>query len=105
MPNYDNETGISLLWMGREMEDFIFMEEFSMLAEQQKLNCNLMLREMKAGWVGPFGPVTSQHIASFMPPAGPDTVIILIGNSTEDISRLVPMLEELKHSNILLPVL
>lgn len=25
MPNYDNQTGVSLLWMGREMEDFIFM--------------------------------------------------------------------------------
>ena len=53
-----------------------------MLAEQQKLNFNLMLREMKAGWVGPFGPITKQHIVSYMPPSGPDTVIIIIGCST-----------------------
>ena len=44
MPNFDSETGVSLLWIGEEADDFVFIEEFSTLAEQQRLNFNLMLR-------------------------------------------------------------
>jgi hypothetical protein len=78
MPSYDGKTALSLLWMGEDIESFIFMEEFSTLSEQSRLNCNLMLREFKNGWVGPFGPISKTHLTSFMPPAGEDTAIILI---------------------------
>ena len=44
MPNFDNKTAVSLLWIGEEPDDFVFIEEFSTLAEQNRLNFNLMLR-------------------------------------------------------------
>ena len=44
MPNFDSKTALSLLWIGEEPDDFVFIEEFSTLAEQNKLNFNLMLR-------------------------------------------------------------
>ena len=68
MPNYDNETGVSLLWIGEQPDDFIFIEEFSTLAEQHRLNFNLMLKEARQGWIGPYGAVNQAHIKSFMPP-------------------------------------
>lgn len=70
MPNYDDKVGVSLLWVGEEPDDFIFLEEFSMLSEQLRLNFNVMLRTSKPGWIGPFGKVNSSHIKSFMPPPG-----------------------------------
>lgn len=68
MPNYDSQTGVSLLWIGEEPDDFVFLEEFSLLSEQLRLNLNLMLREPKPGWIGPFGKVNKSHIKSYMPP-------------------------------------
>ena len=67
MPNYDSHTGVSLLWIGEQPDDFIFIEEFSTLAEQHRLNFNLMLREARQGWIGPYGTVNQAHIKSFMP--------------------------------------
>ena len=103
MPSYDNSTAISLLWVGEETDNFIFIEEFSTLAEQQKLNFNLMLRQLKPGWLGPFGSVTVQQIQSFMPPPGPDTAIMLISGPA-DIDHLTPILSGLKYENVMRPV-
>ena len=50
------------------MDDFIFIEEFSMLSEQYKLNFNLMLRKPIDGWIGPYGNILKSHIEWFMPP-------------------------------------
>lgn len=83
MPNYDNRTGVSLLWVGEDPDDFVFLEEFSMLSEQLRLNCNLMLREPKAGWIGPFGKVGSSSIKSYMPPPGEDTALVIMGGPEE----------------------
>jgi hypothetical protein len=44
------------------MDDFIFIEEFSMLSEQYRLNFNLMLREPMNEWVGPYGKINKSHI-------------------------------------------
>lgn len=103
MPSYDGKTALSLLWMGHDIESFIFMEEFSTLAEQSKLNCNLMLKEFKNGWIGPFGPISKTHLTSFMPPAGDDTAIILIAGPAE-VKHLSTLLQELGHKNIMLPI-
>lgn len=83
MPSYDNQTALSLLWVCQEPENFLFLEEFSTLAEQQRLNCNLMLRGLKEGWVGPFGAITAHHIQSFMPPPSPETAIMLVGGPSD----------------------
>ena len=103
MPSYDGKTALSLLWMGESVESFIFMEEFSTLSEQLRLNCNLMLREFKNGWVGPFGPISKTHLTSYMPPGGDDTAIILIAGPKE-VKHLSTLLEELGHKNIMLPI-
>ena len=55
--NYDNRTGVSLLWLGDKAEDFIFIDEFTSYVEQSKLNMNLMLTKFEKGWVGPYGKV------------------------------------------------
>lgn len=102
MPNYDNKTGVSLLWIADQMDDFIFLEEFSMLAEQQRLNFNVMLRENKPGWIGPFGKLTKSHMLDFMPPPGDDTALLLISNSTE-YKQLQPLLDEMNYSNFMAP--
>lgn len=104
MPSYDNQTALSLLWVCHEPEHFLFLEEFSTLAEQQRLNCNLMLRGLKEGWVGPFGAITAHHIQSFMPPPGPDTAIMLVGGPS-DINHLKPILSNLGYDNVMLPIL
>ena len=44
--NQDNETGVSLLWVGGKMEDFMFIDELGFLVEQSKLFMNLMLTQM-----------------------------------------------------------
>jgi hypothetical protein len=62
-----------------------------------------MLRQLKPGWVGPFGLITAQHILSFMPPASPDTALILIGGPA-DINHLTPLLNDLKYENIMFPI-
>jgi hypothetical protein len=54
-----------------------------MLAEQLRLNFNVMLRESREGWIGPFGKLNSVHFRSFMPPAGEDTALMLFGGSRE----------------------
>ena len=63
------------------MDDFIFLEELSMLAEQQRLNFNVMLKENKPGWLGPFGKITKTHIESYMPPPGDQTAMIVMAGS------------------------
>ncbi|CAM6002795.1 unnamed protein product [Sphagnum balticum] len=96
MPNYDNRTAVSLLWLGQEMDDFVFLEEFSMLAEQFKLNFNVMLHQKQPGWIGPFGPVTETHIRDFMPPPGDDTIILLTGGSKE-VAHVLPILKHIGY--------
>lgn len=66
--NYDNETGLSLLWIGDKESDFIFVDEFVTYVEQCKLNMNLMLTTFQKGWLGPYGQVTEDYIKDFMPP-------------------------------------
>ena len=83
MPNYDNRTGVSLLWVGGQPEDFIFLEEFSMLAEQLRLNFNVMLREGREGWIGPYGRLSAAHLRSFMPAAGEETALVVLGGGRE----------------------
>jgi len=58
------------------------LEEFSLLAEQYKLNLNLMLKENKPGWIGPFGSLNSSYIKAYMPPPNSETALILCGTSS-----------------------
>jgi NAD(P)H-flavin reductase len=101
MPNYDSRTGLSLLWVGQQPEDFVFLEEFSTLAEQQRLNFNLMLESARPGWIGPYGQPNASHLSAFLPPPGEDTALMLLGGA--QIAPVLPILEELGYQHILKP--
>ena len=75
--NYDNRTGISLLWLGDKQEDFVFLRELCAFAEQGKLNMNLMLNKFQKGWLGPYGAVNIHHLQDYMPMPSEDTMIIM----------------------------
>ncbi len=53
--NQDNETGVSLLWTGGKMEDFVFLDELGFLVEQSKLFMNVMLNQSEKGFPGSYG--------------------------------------------------
>jgi hypothetical protein len=55
-----------------------------------------MIRELRPGWVGPFGTITKQHILSFMPPPSPETALILVGGPG-DIDPLKLILSDLQY--------
>lgn len=44
---------------------------------------NLMLKENKPGWIGPFGNLNSSHIKAYMPPPSDETALMLLGSSSE----------------------
>jgi hypothetical protein len=102
MPNYDSRTGLSLLWVGEEIDDFVFLEEFSMLSEQFRLNFNMMLKEPAPGWIGPFGRLNQTHIRSFMPPPQDDTALMMLGSSKE-VGHMKPILEEMGYEHFMFP--
>ena len=89
--NHDNQTGISLLWLGDRSEDFVFVNELSSYVEQCKLNMNLMLCGFEKGWVGPYGTVNTTHLEEFLPFPSDDTFIIMsaLEGPLEEIKRLV----------------
>ena len=70
-----------------------------MLAEQGRLNFNLMLRENRAGWIGPYGRVNATHVRSYMPPVGDSTAILLLGG-TQEMNELIPIVKEIGYENI-----
>lgn len=47
--NHDNNTGVSLLWLGDEETDFMLLDELIAFQQQYKLNMNLMLMGMRSG--------------------------------------------------------
>ena len=104
MPNYDSRTGFSLLWVASEMDDFVFLEEFSMLAEQHKLNLNLMLRNPNPGWVGPFGPLNHTHLRSYMPPPSLQTALMILGGP-EEVDHLLPLTKKIGYEHVMEPLL
>ena len=75
--NYDNNTGISLLWLGDKEEDFVFVDELAGYVEQTKMNMNLMLTKFEKGWLGPYGKVTENQIKDFLPGPSVDTFILM----------------------------
>lgn len=102
MPNYDNKVGVSLLWVGEQLDDFVFLEEFSMLSEQHRLNFNLMLKEPVGGWIGPFGKLNKNHIESYMPPPQDNTALILLGGEKE-VGHIRPVLQEMGYKHLVFP--
>lgn len=62
-----------------------------------------MLRDLKPGWIGPYGPITKAHLQSYMPPAGDETAILLIG-SPKEVGYLNPILQDLGYTNVMQPI-
>ena len=75
-----------------------------MLAEQYRLNFNVMFRRPAEGWIGPYGNITKAHIESFMPVVGEDTALQLFGGP-KDVDGLYETLQELGYKNVMYPIL
>lgn len=99
--NFDQRTGVSLLWLGDKEEDFVFIDELATLVEQTKLNMNLMLTKPEKGWLGPFGKVTRDHLYEYLPPPGNkhDDTFILMSALEGELVDIKTMVAEMGYKN------
>ncbi len=75
-----DSTFLSLLYVVPSLEDAALLEELAFFKELDKVHINV-LAHSDTDFQTMTGSLEAQHIADFMPPPGPRTLVLLVGDA------------------------